>query len=415
MTNETAVRVESLAKQYSIGKTQARYRTLGEEISSALHRASHPLRSEGKREMIWALQDVSFEVERGRAIGIIGRNGAGKSTLLKILARITEPTAGSVDLYGRVGSLLEVGTGFHGELTGRENVYLNGAILGMKRAEIERKFDEIIAFAEVEKFIDTPVKHYSSGMYLRLAFAVAAHLEPEILLVDEVLAVGDVQFQRKCLGKMGEVTKEGRTVLFVSHNLEAVLNLCPLSLVLEGGRVAYLGDSEGAARHYLGVILGQTTGGEAHVLYASPDDEAGVAWITRIEVLDAEGHPKEAVYTWDEIVLRISYRALHDIASAVVLIDIRDQKQRRLAVLDSGDKAPLHQGEHVLECRIPRLPLAAGEYTLGAGLALANSEWLWRQAQAAALRVLPRDVFADGHPPTSNRMAVAVEHSWHAL
>jgi lipopolysaccharide transport system ATP-binding protein len=332
--------------------------------------------------------------------------------LLKILARISEPSEGSVDLYGKVGSLLEIGTGFHGELTGRDNIFLNGAILGMKRSEIEYKFDEIVAFAEVEKFIDTPVKHYSSGMYLRLAFAVAAHLEPEILLVDEVLAVGDTQFQRKCLGKMGEVAQQGRTVMFVSHNLEAVMSLCPLSLVLEGGRVAYQGDSEGAARHYLGTVLGQAGGNEAHVLYASPVDEQGVAWITRIEVLDAEGQPKDTVSTWDELVLRISYRAVRDLPSAAVLIDIRDQRQQRLAVLDSVGRAALRQGEHVVECHIPRLPLAAGEYTLGAGLALANTEWLWRQAQVAALRVFPRDVFADGRPPTYNRMAVVVEHTW---
>lgn len=210
--------------------------------------------SQDKNNTFWALQDVSFEVKAGEVMGIIGRNGAGKTTLLKLLSRITEPTNGYADVHGRVGSLLEVGTGFHPELSGRENIFLNGAILGMRRTEIERKFDEIVAFAEVERFIDTPVKHYSSGMYMRLAFAVAAHLEPEILLVDEVLAVGDAAFQKKCLGKMGEITKEGRTVLFVSHNMGAVRSLCNKGLVLSEGKLIESGDiSRCIERYYKGI------------------------------------------------------------------------------------------------------------------------------------------------------------------
>src|SRR3989442_790376 len=205
-------------------------------------------------DAFWALRDVSFEVRQGEALGVIGRNGAGKSTLLKILSRITEPTAGSVTLHGRVGSLLEIGTGFHSELTGRENIFLNGAVLGMRRAEIQRKFDEIVAFAEVERFLDTPVKHYSTGMYLRLAFAVAAHLEPEILLVDEVLAVGDAAFQKKCLGKMGDITEKGRTVIFVSHNMGAVASLCQTGLVLDAGRIRFAGPFTEAAQPYLGQL-----------------------------------------------------------------------------------------------------------------------------------------------------------------
>ena len=211
----------------------------------------------GHPDTIWALKDVSFEVERGEVVGVIGRNGAGKSTLLKILSRITEPTEGYAEIHGRVASLLEVGTGFHGELTGRENIYLNGAILGMKKTEIDRKFDEIVAFAEVEKFIDTPVKHYSSGMHLRLAFAVAAHLEPEILLVDEVLAVGDAAFQKKCLGKMEAVAKEGRTVLFVSHNMGAVQRLCSRTILLNAGRIVRDGETQAAIHEYLKTGLAQ--------------------------------------------------------------------------------------------------------------------------------------------------------------
>jgi lipopolysaccharide transport system ATP-binding protein len=236
------IKVENLSKQYRIGRRELD-KTLREAVTDALHapfrRLNSMFRSNGGNggdyDTIWALKDISFEVMPGEIVGIIGRNGAGKSTLLKILSRITEPTVGKADLYGRVASLLEVGTGFHQELTGRENIYLNGAILGMERGEIERKFDEIVAFAEVEKFLDTPVKRYSSGMYVRLAFAVAAHLEPEILIVDEVLAVGDAQFQKKCLGKIGDVAREGRTVLFVSHNMTAVQTLTNRAVLLDNG------------------------------------------------------------------------------------------------------------------------------------------------------------------------------------
>ncbi|MFC2029451.1 ABC transporter ATP-binding protein [Chloroflexota bacterium] len=244
--SDIAIRVEGLSKQYRIGKAQPRYRTLRDSLvetgKAPFRRAAHLLRGQaygaaGLHEALWALKDVSFEVKEGEVLGVIGRNGAGKSTLLKILSRITEPTEGSADLYGRLGSLLEVGTGFHQELTGRENTYLNGAILGMRREEIDRKFDEIVAFSEIEKFIDTPVKHYSSGMYVRLAFSVAAHLEPQILLVDEVLAVGDVAFQKKCLGKMGEVTREGQTVLFISHNMGAISQLCERAILLDRGGI----------------------------------------------------------------------------------------------------------------------------------------------------------------------------------
>jgi len=251
--SDIAIKVENLGKLYRIGQMVG-YKTLRESLMSVVAMPLRRLRQTGDRrreteaagprssvashsDYLWALKDVSFEVKRGEAVGIIGRNGSGKTTLLKILSRITAPTEGYAEVHGRIGSLLEVGTGFHPELTGRENIYLNGAVIGMKRAEIDRKFSEIVEFAEIEKFLDTPVKRYSSGMYVRLAFAVAAHLEPEILLVDEVLAVGDASFQKKCLGKMGDVTKEGRTVVFVSHNMNAVQELCQRAILLREGQI----------------------------------------------------------------------------------------------------------------------------------------------------------------------------------
>ena len=245
--SDLAIRVENLGKEYRIGTlNNQRYQTLRDSLSSALKR--EPQLPLGR---IWALREISFDVAQGTVLGIVGRNGAGKSTLLKILSRVTDPTEGYGEIRGRVGSLLEVGTGFHPELTGRENIYLNGAILGMQRAEIQRKFDEIVDFSEVGQFIDTPVKRYSSGMYLRLAFAVAAHLEPEILVVDEVLAVGDAEFQRKCLGKMSDVAQEGRTVLFVSHNMSAILRLTQETLVIEKGRLKMRAPTPAAVDYYL--------------------------------------------------------------------------------------------------------------------------------------------------------------------
>jgi len=249
------ITAENLGKQYRLGTQQAAYATLRETIANAVRRPDKT-RNGNATGTFWALRDINFEIQEGEVVGIIGRNGAGKSTLLRILSRVTEPTTGRVKLRGRVGSLLEVGTGFHPELTGRENIFLNGAILGMKKAEIVRKFDEIVAFAEIEKFIDTPVKRYSTGMYLRLAFAVAAHLEPDVLLVDEVLAVGDASFQRKCLDKMKVVGEDGRTVLFVSHNMPAVTRLCERIILLDEGRVVADGPAHKVASLYLQSGLG---------------------------------------------------------------------------------------------------------------------------------------------------------------
>jgi lipopolysaccharide transport system ATP-binding protein len=285
-----AIRCENLGKQYRIGKRESS-KTLRDTLTDAMYAPVRKIRSafqkNGKpangESAIWALNDVSFEIKHGEVVGVIGRNGAGKSTLLKILSRITDPTRGQAAIHGRVGSLLEVGTGFHPELTGRENIYLNGAILGMRKADIERKFDEIVAFAEVDRFLDTPVKHYSSGMHMRLAFAVAAHLEPDILVVDEVLAVGDTEFQKKCLGKMNDIAKEARTVLFVSHNMGAVNDLCSRCLLLNRGNIIMDGRTEAVTQFYLGQYENKTglaafnpIPSEAHFDAVELHDEEGI-------------------------------------------------------------------------------------------------------------------------------------------
>ena len=290
------IKVEGVGKRYRLGENQAAYGTLRESITDALRTPFKRFRREregdGERT-IWALRDASFEVAPGELVGIIGRNGAGKSTLLKILSRITEPTIGVAKLYGRVGSLLEVGTGFHPELTGRENIFLNGSFLGMRRKEIEHKFDEIVAFAEVEKFLDTPVKRYSSGMYVRLAFAVAAHLQPEILLVDEVLAVGDTSFQRKCLDKMKDVGRSGRTVLFISHNMPAITRLCDRVILLDEGRVLQDGPSHQVVGMYLKSGLGTTAVREWHDLDKAPGNE--IVRLCAVRVRTEDGQISDAI------------------------------------------------------------------------------------------------------------------------
>jgi lipopolysaccharide transport system ATP-binding protein len=302
--SENAIIVENLSKKYVIGHRHsfsgqkhqyvALRDVIGRELRNFARKAADVARGRqviqgDEIEQFWALKDVNFEVKQGRVLGIIGRNGAGKSTLLKVLSRITEPTKGRVLLTGRVASLLEVGTGFHPELTGRENVFLNGAVLGMTQWEIRKKFDEIVAFAEVEKFLDTPVKHYSSGMYVRLAFAVAAHLEPEILILDEILAVGDSQFQKKCLGKMGDVSKQGRTVLFVSHNLDAVRNFCNSIIILQEGQLVYGGAVESGVEHYLRTGTCQ----EATVTFERP--QSGAPLFRSARLLNDAGEPGQTI------------------------------------------------------------------------------------------------------------------------
>ena len=333
--SDTVIKVENLGKKYIIGhQKQENYTALRDVIANGVKGLGRKLIepwdqkiTEQNHEEFWALKDVSFEIKQGDRVGIIGRNGAGKSTLLKILSRITEPTTGSIRIKGRVASLLEVGTGFHPELTGRENIFLNGAILGMSRTEIQRKFDEIVAFAEVEKFLDTPVKRYSSGMYVRLAFAVAAHLEPEILVVDEVLAVGDAQFQKKCLGKMEDVGKEGRTVLFVSHNIGMIRSLCQRCILLSGGTVIQDEVTESVLATYLSIIgLDEATNGEIYWPLNSDAPGGSEMKLRSIRLLGTTGEPQSTFDVEKPITVEISYEIFQSLRGMRIVMHLMTQE-----------------------------------------------------------------------------------------
>jgi len=322
------ISVRDLGKMYRIRSGEKkRYLTLRDELAEGFRRILHGKLGQSKVEEFWALKEINFDIYPGEVVGIIGRNGAGKSTLLKILSRITPPTTGEAILYGRVGSLLEVGTGFHPELTGRENIYLSGAILGMRRAEIKRKFDEIVAFAEVEKFIDTPVKRYSSGMYVRLAFGVAAHLEPEILIVDEVLAVGDAQFQKKCLGKMGEVAKGGRTVLFVSHQMGAIAQLCSEAILLSEGGIVKQGDTQQIIDYYLAEEILESHHG---FIADDPNSDKRSVFITKAQVLNSQGKKTNNFTHQEDIIIHIFCKVNQWILDSVMGFYVRDHRGRKV-------------------------------------------------------------------------------------
>ena len=388
--SEPVLSVERLGKRYRLRHHEdaAPYTTLRETISGAV---SAPFRwVSGRREPaatiedFWALRDVSFEVAPGEVVGIVGRNGAGKSTLLKILSRITEPTEGRVTLGGRVASLLEVGTGFHPELDGRENIYLNGAILGMSRAEIARKFDEIVAFAEVEQFLDTPVKRYSSGMYMRLAFAVAAHLESEILVIDEVLAVGDAEFQKKCLGKMGEVSRSGRTVLFVSHNLNAVETLCTKALSLDKGRVQEHGDDvRGIINRYLGGTSGAAQMASEWVNDTNAFDHP-VVQPSYFAVVNAQGRPLTATVRNDEqlyVVVRGEVRQSDPALNAGFSLFNPDSQELLWSLTTDGPESEwpqMDRGVVELRCALPPRWLNEGRYRLELFWSLHCRDWIVR-------------------------------------
>ena len=376
--SEIAIRAEKLGKRYLIGAREAADRNFRELLTGMLaapfrrigRLVSGKRATAGEFEELWALRDVSFEIKQGEVVGVIGRNGAGKSTLLKVLSRITEPTEGFAEIRGRVGSLLEVGTGFHPELTGRENIFLNGAILGMKRVEIRAKFDEIVEFAGVEKFIDTAVKHYSSGMYLRLAFSVAAHMEPEILLVDEVLAVGDAEFQKRCLGKMEQIGGRGRTVVFVSHNMDAITRLCGRCILLDAGGVVCVGPTT----KVIGEYLRSGTGTTAEREWLKPESAPGnsVARLRRVSVKDPSGSVAEVVDIREPVEIEMEYDVLED--GHVLVPNLHFFNEAGLNIFVSGDlddrwrRTPRPRGRYVSVATVPGNLLSEGILVVGAAL-----------------------------------------------
>lgn len=402
--------VENLSKRYRIGALRQRYFSARESFMNSLA-APFRRRTKSSRSEIWALRDLNFSVHPGEVLGIIGRNGAGKSTLLKILSRVTRPTSGRVELYGRVSSLLEVGTGFHPELTGRENIFLNGAILGMTRAEVKRLFDSIVAFAEIEPFIDTAVKHYSSGMYVRLAFAVGAHLDPDVLIVDEVLSVGDTQFQRKCLGVMDQVAQGGRTVIFVSHNLSAVSHFCRRGIVLDQGRIQFDGSQTEAVAHYL-------TGYNERVSLRDRTDRAGSGRVkvVAISVRDSQGFELSQAVSGQEIDICLHYETAKGFQSSKVIAGICIKTQLDAPVFLQHNRLTRDEWSTLPDrgsfiCRIPKLPLPASKYRLTFSLMEAG-EYLDTMDNAFELTVADGDFFGTGEVPPATHGSCLVDARW---
>jgi len=424
--SDNIIKVENLGKKYFIKHLEKSYSTGLREV------VTQKLRSVGKRilpqeysgrrsqqnEQFWALKDVTFSVKQGEVLGVIGRNGAGKSTLLKILARITEPTKGRVHINGRIASLLEVGTGFHPELTGRENIFLNGAILGMSKAEIVRKFDEIVAFSEIEKFLDTPVKRYSSGMYVRLAFSVAAHLEPEILLVDEVLAVGDANFQKKCLGKMDEVSRGGRTVLFVSHNMAAVAALCKKVLLIDAGHLRKLGEIDETLSLYseltsnlTSIELGQRTDRRGN----------GKLKFTGLRCLDPKGREVKSLRTGEDALIEVQFDnhlSIKNYSNVTLSLAFVTQHGQPIILCRNdytGNEFGKLPPKGAAICSIPQLPLVSGTYDINL-YAEHNGEVLDWVGTAAKIEVIEGDFFGTGKlPPRSYANTVLTKHSWYII
>jgi len=420
----TVITVENLGKKYLLRHQsgQQPYVALRDVLSDGARSLGRKLLGRGgtsaggaEREEFWALKDVSFEVKQGDRIGIIGRNGAGKSTLLKILSRITEPTTGSVRIRGRVASLLEVGTGFHPELTGRENIYLNGAILGMSRVEIKKKFDEIVDFAEIEKFLDTPVKRYSSGMYVRLAFAVAAHLEPEILVVDEVLAVGDAQFQKKCLGKMEDVsTKEGRTVLFVSHNMAAIESFCSKSILITGGRINYFGFPLDAISRYFDY---KNYGDDNGLAKRVDRSGTGSVKLSELKICDSQGNVTDAMFSGHDYIFELGYIKNSDevLDEVVVSLDIFDDKMIRVLMFRSNfTKSNLRLVEKYgsISCLVKNLPLAKGLYHINIFISHKDVVVLDYIENVVAVQVVGGDFFGTGSEGMSSHCKILHMSKW---
>lgn len=408
------VEVRGLGKRYKLGEIGAT--TLHEQLGRTMQRLRG--RDAGaERGEFWALREASFNVQRGDILGVIGKNGAGKSTLLKVMSRITEPTEGEVILRGRVSSLLEVGTGFHPELTGRENTYLNGTILGMRKREIDRKLDEIVAFAGIEKFLDTPVKRYSSGMTVRLGFAVAAHLEPEILIVDEVLAVGDAEFQKKCIGKMKDVAGHGRTVLFVSHNMTSIQNLCTRCIYMQSGKVTADADTPTIIRKYYDDVQAGT---QTSLSERQDREGDGAARCQDVWFEDTAGQPLAGVPAGGGLVICLRYQLHADESDLSIALGIYDMTSRSVVHVNTETKPPESKGRahgagdtRVLKCHIDCLPLAPGVYTINVSIRHRNGKRADRVEGAARFDVLEADYLGTGKLPSSNDYLVLVPHQWH--
>jgi len=410
MNDDISIRVENLGKLYRIGEREP-YKTLRDSLARSFRRWRHLGSSEKRDQYMWALKGVSFKVSKGEVVGIIGTNGAGKSTLLKILSRITEPTEGYAEVFGRVGSLLEIGTGFHPELTGRDNVYLSGAILGMKKREIKDKFNDIVAFAEIEKFINTPVKYYSSGMYVRLAFAVAAHLEPEILLVDEVLAVGDAAFQKKCLGKMSEVAREGRTVLFVSHNMGAVGRLCRRGFVLDQGRIAFSGGIAETIEQYVEGTM--KSGAELHF---EPDENKRIQ-IRTVRLLDHLGRTTSELDRECPLSILIEYEVRQRTAGAHVGVMLDRLDGTPVCHAGDIDQAPdgildREPGFYRTIVEFPGGLLNASSYQIRIGIAKYGGD-IYDYCEGITFRLLDHGSFASMGAGGQQRLGVlAIPLTW---
>ena len=412
--SDIAIRVENLSKRYRIGQREP-YKALRDVLPQLVAAPFRRLRRNPESDYIWALKDVSFEVKRGEVVGIIGRNGAGKTTLLKILSRITEPTEGYVRLQGKVSSLLEVGAGFHTELTGRENIFLSGAILGMTRQEIRRKFDEIVAFAEIEKFIDMPVKHYSSGMYVRLAFSVAAHLEPEIFLVDEVLAVGDAIFQTKCLAKMKSLIKGGRTVLFVSHNMGAVSSVCDRGIVLDEGRILFDGPVQKAIDFYQNEVV------RGKYIAKSLDERkdrmgTGEVRLTSFHIEDERGNRIERIPNGHTVRLVFGYRSRDSQGAKNVDLGINVKTEKGERIFQFGTRFTGQRFKKIppkgyIICTIKRFPLVPGRYSLEAYLEV-NTDPSDYVIPLTYIDVIDGDFYGSGYQVYENESKILIDGTW---
>ena len=406
-SSDRAISARDIGKVYTIRRATSAPTTLAEAITT---RVRHPFRR-GEREQFWALRGVTFDVDRGEVVALIGRNGAGKSTLLKILSQVIELSEGEVDLHGRVGSLLEVGTGFHQELTGRENIFLSGAILGMTRAEIRSQFDAIVSFAGIERFLDTPVKRYSSGMYVRLAFAVAAHLRSEILLVDEVLAVGDQEFQQRCLGRMRDVATDGRTVLLVSHNMAAVTSLCSKAILLSNGRVEVAGSADEAVTRYTQI---DQRGFASDLKHRKDRHGSGEVRCVSLAVTNTEGRCLRTVKPFEPFHIVVEYEATRDLRSIALSIDVESIDGARITTLFSGfrgESFAISRGHGAFVCEVAGLPLRPDVYSLNVFIGGHHAIYDFVQ-RVGSLEIQTVDVFGTGQLPERTQGPLIANYHW---